>query len=397
MTNKGRANYMMVEAATKAYSTTYGGKIAVSLIPTEKSMVFLGIDFTGIKREGNRNRLVKIMNGIPLQMPMNFVDKVWQDGKNEDLGIFAESKYYITSHTTLTTGIRTDFVNASISDPATDFELLYGGTIPNQNDVNLSGNVSLKYNYDGFQTQLAIGRGVRSASMIERYINHWNVGIDPYEYVGNPFLKPEVNNQIELSFKKHYQKFNISADFFYSYLQNYITAIVDPSIHRKFMPMLQPQFAKRYVNTKKANQKGFEFSFDYSITHHLKFKSDASYTYAENNDLNEPLPQIVPFTSHIGFSFTQKKYWFTIQSRLVASQNRISTSFNEQKTHGFITADVRGGFSHFKGFTFGGAVLNILDKAYTEHLNFAYKNSNMLNGRILELGRNFTFYLKYKF
>jgi len=272
MTNKGRANYMMVEAATKAYSTTYGGKIAVSLIPTEKSMVFLGIDFTGIKREGNRNRLVKIMNGIPLQMPMNFVDKVWQDGKNEDLGIFAESKYYITSHTTLTTGIRSDFVNASISDPATDFELLYGGTIPNQNDVNLSGNVSLKYNYDGFQTQLAIGRGVRSASMIERYINHWNVGIDPYEYVGNPFLKPEVNNQIELSFKKHYQKFNISADFFYSYLQNYITAIVDPSIHRKFRPMLQPQFAKRYVNTKKASQKGLEFSFDYSITHHLKFK-----------------------------------------------------------------------------------------------------------------------------
>ena len=59
--------------------------------------------------------------------------------------------------------------------------------------------------------EFAYGRGVRSANMIERYINHFSVGQDPYEYVGNPFLDAEVNNQFEIGFKG-FKRFDSTID-----------------------------------------------------------------------------------------------------------------------------------------------------------------------------------------
>ena len=74
---------------------------------------------------------------------------------------------------------------------------------------------------------------MRTASMIERFINHFNIGIDPYEYVGNPYLDPEVNNQLEFSVNQRFSKIDLGATVFYSFMKDYITAIVDESIAKK--------------------------------------------------------------------------------------------------------------------------------------------------------------------
>ncbi len=101
--------------------------------------------------------------------------------------------------------------------------------------------------------------------------------------------------------------------------------------------------------------------------------------------------------ANLGLKFEEEMYWMTLSSRLVGKQSRISDSFMEKETPGFGTLDFRLGFEPFKGFSIGAAVLNIFDKTYYEHLNFSYKNSNTLSGKIYEPGRNFTTYLKYKF
>jgi iron complex outermembrane receptor protein len=66
-------------------------------------------------------------------------------------------------------------------------------------------------------------------------------------------------------------------------------------------------------------------------------------------------------------------------------------------TPGFATFDLSAGLKPFKGFSVGAAVLNIFDTDYYEHLNFSYRNSDLLNGRIYEPGRNFTLYVTYSF
>jgi len=397
MTNDNRPNFKMVEAATKVYATTYGGKAEFVISPNAKSLIFTGADAYLIERSGNRKRKVKIMNGNILPTPKNFVDKVWQGAKINDYGIFAQGKYYLSPDLTLSTGGRFDFVKASISDIASDFLALYGGKISDATEINFSGNIGLKYKTQTFQTQIAFGRGVKTASMIERYINHFNIGIDPYEYVGNPNLKPEINNQFEVSFNKCSKKFEIGGSVFYSFTNHYITAIVDNNIPRKFLPTTPPVVAKRFVNVNDAYQKGFEFNFNYALNKVLKFKSELSYTYAKNKDFNEPLAQIMPLKTRLNLAYQKKNYWFNIETQVVASQNRISKTFLEQATPGYILFNFRTGIKLKKKFQIGAAVLNILDKAYVSHLNYSFKNADLLAGRILEPGRNFTVYLNYKF
>ena len=397
MTNERRPSFRMVEAASNVFATTFGGKTEFVMTPTQKLFLFTGVDANFIAREGNRVRLAKIMNGNPLPNPRTFVDKIWQDSKLNDVGIFLEGNYKLTHKFTLTTGVRTDFISSSINDPEQDFLALYGGNIINANETNLSGTVSLKYKTNKTQVQLALGSGTRTASMIERYINHFSVGVDPYEYVGNPNLIPETNNQIEISFKKEWKKIELGTSVFYSLLQDYIVPVVDENLPRKFMPNAQPRFAKRFINIDEALQYGFEFYWNYKISNTLKFTSDISYTYAQNKDLNEPLPQITPLTAHAAINFEKATYWFHINSRFVAAQRRVSASFMEQETGDFATFDMSVGVKPIKNLTLGASVLNIFDAAYTEHLNFSYRNSNLLSGRIFEPGRNFTVRASYNF
>jgi len=397
MTNEGRPNFRIVDSKSPVKVWTTGGKIELVLRPTDKSRIYTGIDANLTNRAGNRTRIVKMMNGAILPTPKTFIDKIWQDATLNDIGVFAEGKFKIADFTTLTTGIRSDFISTGIDDPETDFEVLYGGKIKDKNETNISANISIKFQKGSFQTQLAIGRGMRTASMVERYINHFNVGVDPYEYVGNPNLKPEVNNQIELSFKKKYKIIEMGASVFYSFLSDYITAQVNSNIPRKFMPTTPPVIAKQFINVSKASQSGFEFSFSIKASDKLKFTSDFSYTRAQNIDFDEPLAQIPPFMTNLGVKYEREKLWVALSSRLIAKQNRISTSFMEEKSPGFGTVDIRTGFEPYKGLSIGAALLNVFDKTYYEHLNFSYSNSNILSGKIFEPGRNFTTYIKYNF
>ncbi|MEN8125239.1 MAG: TonB-dependent receptor [Bacteroidota bacterium] len=397
MTNENRPSFKATFASSNVFATTYGGKAEVTLTPSSQLKVFTGIDANFIGRDGSRIRTIKIMNGNPLPEPKIKVDKIWQDSEVNNIGVFAEGKYMISDQSIITAGLRSDFIATAINDPEQDFLDLYGGEIEDQSEVNISGNVSYVYNINNSQWQFAFGRGIRTASMIERYINHFNIGTDPYEYVGNPYLDPEINNQFEVSFKQGHDNFNFGASIFYSFLNDYISAVVDKDLPRKFMPTVEPIYAKRFINIDKAIQTGFEMFFNYHITSEFSFLSDLSYTYGQNKDFDEPLPQVTPLTAHLSLNYDKEKYWFNLKSRLVAEQDRISETFKEKQTPGFALFDFSAGFKPIKGFTVGAAVLNIFDTAYYEHLNFSYKNSDLLSGRIYEPGRNFTIYLNYSF
>jgi iron complex outermembrane receptor protein len=397
MTNEGRPNFMMTFSSSPVEVWTTGGKAEIVLRPSANARIFAGVDASFIDREGERTRIVKIKNGNVLPNPMAFIDKIWQDAGINDIGVFTEGKFKVSDNTTITTGIRADFISASIGDPAAGFLELYGGSIDDSAETNISANAAIKYHKNGFQTQFAVGRGVRTANMIERFIYHFAVGVDPFEYVGNPNLKPEINNQLELSFNKRFNSIEIGASVFHSFLTDYIQPIVNENIPRLFMPTTPPTVAKQFMNIDNAIQTGFEFTFNFKATDKLLFTSNISYTQAENKDINEPLAHIPPFMAILGAKYETDIFWVALNTRFVGDQNRISESFMEQETPGFGTTDLRIGLQPYKGFSIGAAVLNVFDKAYYEHLNFSFKNSDFLSGRILEPGRNFTAYVKYKF
>ncbi len=399
MSNRLRPNFKSTESVSDVTATTFGGRVEATLLASARHWWFAGADTRYMGREGSRDRLQKVnmMTGEPLAKPMAFVDTIWPDASITQTGLFLESRRLLGSRWTLLTGVRTDFVFANAREAEADFDKLYANDLKNDTEINLSATASLAFQpTEQWNFQLALGRGVRTANMIERYINHFNVGRDPYEYVGNPKLKPEANNQIEFSIQREGERFEFGFQAFYSYLQNYITARVDSTLKRKFMPTQNPKVSRRFVNLDKAEQMGFEFHAGIQLLRGLQLSGNIAYTYAQNLDWNEPLPEVAPLEATLTLHYERKIWWAELRSRLVSEQTRVSPIFGEPATPGFETLDLRAGIDPLPGLTLGFGVLNLFNANYWEHLNRAYVNMPE-QGILYEPGRNATVMLKYAF
>ncbi len=403
MTNTNRPSFMMMEAVSTVEATTFGGKLEYNWKPTEKVQFFSGLDLLHIARDGGRTRLVKVMNGNTLPMPMTFNDKVWQDSYITDIGFFTEAKWAKNPKTIFTFGVRYDLITSNIKDPENDFALLYD--LKKRTEHTISGTVSVKKLIaTNFILEAAFGRGTRSANMIERYINHFTVGQDPFEYIGNPNLKAEVNNQFEIGFKgfrkrnKTLQKFSYATSVYYSIFENYIVAVVDDTKTRKFNPMKNPVHPKVFRNIDESYKTGFEAMIKLDFINDFYFKTELAYVYARNKDFNESLPLIPPFTSKFSIGYQKDKFWANAQYNVISKQSEIATSFRETATNGYNTLDIRSGFKPFKNTVLGFAVLNVFDKNYHNHLNFSFINqANFGRIPINEPGRNISVFLQFSF
>jgi len=396
MTNENRPNFMMVDASSPVTSNTYGGRLEFGLNPSLKSTLFIGTDVRSVSKDGVRNRIVKIMNGNPLNPPREFTDLIWQDSWLFDAGIFAESNFILSEKWDLLVGGRLDYVKSGANDPAPDFEELYGEIDP-EPEVNLSITSSIDYNFgrNGL-LQFSLGRGQRAAELTERYINHFTVGMDAYEYAGNPNLKSEINNQLDITIKNVNGKFFWSINAFYSYMQHYITAIVDETLPRKYMPGTEPLYSKRFINIDKAWQTGFDILLGYQFTSDLSGSMGSYYTRAQNVDFDEPLPEIPPLTGLFSIKYDKEKYWGEFKGRLVANQDLVAESFDEAKSPGFNVFDIMAGYTPIKNIEINFTLKNMFNANYYEHLSRPYNNLSE-TGMFYEPGRSLRIGLKVRF
>jgi iron complex outermembrane receptor protein len=406
MTNALRPSFMMTEAVSEVDATTLGGRLELEWRPIQELKLYTGVDAFSVGRTGNRTRLVKRnMNGDLLPTPMEFVDEVWQDAQIDDFGAFVEGKYPISEKLLMNVGVRFDLVHSTIDAPAADFVAEYP-ELDTRNENNISTTTSFKYMANNkLLFELAYGRGVRSANMIERYINHFTVGQDAYEYVGNPYLDAEVNNQFELGMKAKsafegyvFNRLDYGASVYYAIYDNYIVPVIDPDLNKKYMPMAPPTEVKRFINLDEAYKTGFELYVDLGFLTDFNFKTELSYVYAKNQDLDESLPLTPPLVTRFNLGFQREKVWARATYTITSKQSEIATSFGEQTTDGYGIMDLSFGTKPFQHFTVGVAASNIFDLAYHNHLNFSFVNQADY-GRvpINDPGRNLSAFVQYSF
>lgn len=405
MTNENRPNFETVEATAPVESTTTGGKLEVDWQWRENVRIFSGVDAQLVARDGSRTRVVKQnMMGMPLNQPMTFVDKIWQDSYVNTFGLFNEAKWQVQEQTAMTIGARLDLVTSDIKDPEDDFLTEYPN-LDSREEYNISFTASVIHDLNDRSTlEFAFGRGMRSANMIERYINHFSVGPDPFEYVGNPNLEAEVNHQFDITYRTNYsfehpffQALQVSLSGFYSDFNNYIAPIIDPDLDRKFMPNQEPLNAKRFQNLDDAYKYGFESELTLKLPSNLSLAWNSAYVSTKNEDLDEALPLTPPWRNRFILAYNSKTYWAELAYQMVSKQDELSTSFGEVETPGWNTLDFKAGFN-YKSYQFGVAALNIFDEFYNNHLNFAFTNQEGFGNRpITEPGQNFSVFLKYKF
>jgi iron complex outermembrane receptor protein len=393
MDNLERPNYKMVHAVAEVNSQMLGAKFESILNISNTGILYLGSDFYHMNKDGNRNRkvLINSMTGMVMDPPKEFFDPIWQKSELVDYGFFSEWKKIIGKKMSILGGARVDFINSKINKPSEQFIDEYGN-LKSKDDITYNLTASMRYQLNNTTSlQLAAGRGMRSPNLTECYINHLSIGQDHYEYFGNPHLKPEVNNQVDVTLTKRIGNINVHANVFYSYLNNYITAKEDTTLPRLFMPTMMPKYTKRFQNIENASQTGFEIGLFGNILSSINYSGNLAYTFGKNIDWNEPLSEIPPLEFKWNLRYTSKVHpiWMEVNGRIVDKQSRYSETFLETETKGFAIFNLLSGYEPFEFLEAVIGVKNIFNKNYYEHLNRRYRN--MRTSDILyEPGRNIT-------
>ncbi len=374
------ANMLMV-ADVNASNT--GGRF-VTTFQFAKHRLLTGLDYEHIMKDGARTGTMEMMGTISTK-----VSNLWLDALIQNTGIFAEYNTYFSSYE-LNASLRGDFNNATSGDT---LEVSYEG-IDYFKDVdseflNLSFSVGItKKISSNLDISLAFGRGTRSPNMLERYIKLLPVGYDRYDYLGNPQLQPETNNEIDLTFQSNFRNFgSMYLNFFYSYVQDFIFATLIPPTVIK--PQTQGVLGvKQFINVDHITSTGFEFGYNSPQQYKLGVSMVAAFTYGVIPEVtqyiisdgevvdavqvtNDALPEIPPFetTLTVFYKFLNSKLIPNLKLRVVAPQRHLSQAFYEEETPGFALLDfsIRWKFAKFMELNTG--VSNIFDRAYYEHLN----------------------------
>ena len=370
-------NPRMLNAETAATTYNYGGRTE-GVWHFSNGKLFAGADLRTEGAEGTRVR--EFLMGP--NAGKVFYDNAWQNGRISKTGIFGEHHLkgdvfqYVFS-------LRLEVNNADVKDPSSEFIQVFPKTEVTQLNPALSAGMLKKFGQH-IQAGLWLGRAQRSGSLTERYINYFPVGQDPFEMLGNPQLDPEVNNQLDLTFKWATEKTAISVDLFGAYLQDYISSVIDTSL-RPRLPMSPG--VRRFINIKDAFKTGFEVNWRQKLAVGLQHQMGIAYTYAQDLEREEPLPEIAPldFRYTLRGSYLDGKLQPEAIFRYVLEQSRISTEYGERVTPAFTLLDVKLSFELSKTVRFGAGVRNLFDETYYEHLNRAPRG---MNDPIFERGRN---------
>ncbi|GAB1403411.1 TonB-dependent receptor [Lentimicrobium sp.] len=399
MSNTNRPAYQAVHAVSPVTARVMGARSEMGMQLFAGNLLYAGVDFRHVAKEGYRERLIfkNTCTGEVFEVPKQFFDNTWQDSYQNDLGIFLENKYEFSSTLFWTLGVRSDFISYGINDPVTGFKEHYNNQITPGSRMDVSATTSFTWFLPkGYGFFVAAARSTRAPELSELFINHLSIGMDAYEYLGNPNLKSEVNNQFDIRMEKKAGGLTLFADVFYAYIQNYISASVDTTILRIYTPCQEPKYTKVFNNISKAVLTGFETGLNWQIKEAFTYSLSVSYTYGENLSWKEPLPEITPLTVQTSLAYKSDKFDTRLHGRFVNEQSRVSASFDETKTAGFAVFDFYAAYTLWQSFDIMLNVRNIFDTNYVEHLSRAYKAMD-ISSLYYEPGRSINFGLKYRF
>lgn len=374
-----------------ANTETSGGRTEIT-IRRPTTVWYVGADMKYEYANGTRSR--KMLTGM--MAGKTFYDTLWQQGSILRTGAFVHTEKKMGLYQ-LTVSGRMDWVHAKPNQPAAKTiaanSALNSNSALISNDLNASISAGIsRYFNQNWQASFWIGRGVRSASITEKFINYLPVGLDAYEVVGNPHLKPEANTQIDflVRFKTEYTQIQFNA--YNAFMHNYISTVVEPS--------LRPALAtspgvRKFINVKDATIMGFELSWNQQLAKQLNQDISMAYVRGQNNVLNQPLPEINPFEIKykLAADLQQGKWQPYLSIRHSFAQNRVSAAFNERTTSGFTVTDLGLKWKPVTKIQLTAVAQNVFNITYREHLSRFINNNLPLNAP----GRNFVFMVAYTF
>ena len=327
-------------------------------------------------------------------------------------GLFADGRLVVNEAWTLKGGARIDVVNADItantvgrSDTAISRFL---GTNQYEREYLLwSGFITSEYQvFSGTTATLAVGAGQRPPTLTELY------AVQPFLAVvqnglnfvtGDPALRPEKLVQLDVGLRMEYPDFRAGVNGFYTWVRDYITYDAEGSLRGFNITDPRAPLGLRFVNTERATLLGFEAYAEYDLLDWLTPFASGFYTQGTDHTRgqrranavgqligageSEPLPGIPPLEGRFGVRIhdvgNNPTWGIEGSTRIVARQDRVAASLNEQVTPGFTTYDLRAFWLPRPYLTLSAGIENLTDVFYREHLDLR------TGGGFFQPGRNF--------
>jgi len=359
-----------------------------------------------------------VNTNLPITQPFTYTQN--QSIPNSNMvnpGLFAQFERPATDRLTFRGGGRMDWVRTSSNDRTITGNIdLFGAPGPknpgrfavdpiiysvNPNNAELdrnfyllSGFLSSQYKLtDEISAVAAVGHTQRAPTLTELYAAGPFVGVlqqGTSRLIGDPNLKSEKMTQFDLGITADYGWFQAGAGVFYGWVNDYITYD-----QNRGGPGLTQVV---YTNTDLATLAGTELFGQMDVTswlqtfgtltyvqgidqtHNVNNRSSSLASSRGTNPANgqftadtEPLPQIPPLESRIGFRIHDpnpaRKWQVEFSARMVASQNSIARSLGEIGTPGFTTFNIRTYWQPTERLLLTAGVENLGDLYYREHLD----------------------------
>ena len=293
--------------------------------------------------------------------------QMWPNVVLEQASLLAEAKHHFSKASVLTVGLRYDDAKAS-ADASTLNSVV--GTGKSREDSHTGGLIRFEQKFsDQWQVFAGYNNAMRTPNQTELYMCSPGMGGMPpscidtigADWQGNPNIKPEIHNLVELGATFASQDAKATLRVFQDKVTDYI-------IYEKGV-------SPTYSNVD-ATLRGFEASGQWMLTEVWKLAGNLSLTQGNNDTDGTNLAQMSPLEGMLQATYTQATWDVTTRVRFAARQDRVgpansldadSTS-TVKETPGYAVLDVYANFKLEDNNTLSLGVDNLTDTFYYPHI-----------------------------
>lgn len=301
----------------------------------------------------------------------------WQeDARFHDYGAFGELTWTATDLTKMIGGARLDKVEV---DNAT------GVGDDSRQDTLPAGFLRVEHNLATVPAMYYVGLGYT-----ERFPDYWELFSPTYGPDGTTdvfdHLKPEKTTQLDVGAQYKGKRVSGWVSAYLGRINDYILFEYDPDDSH----VSQAQNVDATIM-------GGEMGASYQLSEQWKTDFTLNYSWGENSDENQPLPQTPPLEARAGLTWEKGDWTSTGLLRMVSPQHRVAINEGNvvgkdfDSSAGFAIVSANAAYKINPHLRLSSGVDNLLDKTYSEHLNLAGNSSfgYSTNTPINEPGRTF--------
>lgn len=174
----------------------------------------------------------------------------------------------------------------------------------------------------------------RAPALEELYNNGPHTGNLTFE-IGNPLLRPEVNDGVDFSLRHASKRVKGEANFYLYEIKNFVFLAPTGAIRENLIEACYDQADSRF--------KGTEISLDVAAHETLRLNFGFDYVNAELKETRTPLPRIPPMHGRFGVDWRYKAFDFKPEATFVKDQDRIFPT--ETRTAGYTVFDLSASYT----------------------------------------------------